>query len=415
MRPSSRPNPEKTPTSTEKLTKRPRANALAKPLPPTPEVMRAVRLARLADELALKGTKGARERARWANIASEMGVDDGEEKMLTYVLKTARLDHLPPARTDIQRRIALRALFAAAKEGEAVLGGILRGSHPSTTPLQAKKDIRAVMWALYKRAIMKDQPFVGGMIVLDDQGRLAQFLKNSGVAWYDRPSSHFQARRNESLGMDFHEDDLRLPLQKRTLHFGTLNGSDATFVKFEYYGFKTKKDIFGHSVEYIEVVALDRKEVGFREDPSQTTLQALETLLKHPGLRGKEPTKLPRGVKNRGEFTLAKAGTYYARVLIEEHLTGAEQKAALAALDALTPFDHKELRQGNEVILGKGELGLGATDLLTLESLDAPTTPAATTTTTTTTTAPRPPPPPPTAPTPTPETAPRVRPRANTF
>jgi len=147
-------------------------------------------------------------------------------------------------------------------------------------------------------------------------------------------------------------------------------------------------------------------------DKTPTTLQALETLLKHPGLRGKEPSKLPRGVKNRGEFTLAKAGTYYARVLIEEHLTGAEQKAALAALDALTPFDHKELRQGNEVILGRGELGLGKGELLTLEALDAPAT---TTTTTTTAPAPRPPPPPPLAPAPTPETAPRVRPRANTF
>lgn len=226
-------------------------------------------------------------------------------------------------------------------------------------------------------------------MVLEDNGALASFLSSGkevkkqkdsreqlatpdaqGVPYYSRASSHFQERRDSSLGLDFHgfavSDDkggkstdtsLKLPLQKSTLHFGTLDGGKRTFIKFEYYGFMTTSDKLLHSKEWVKTRF--KQEIGHREDHiSDAFVRDIKKLLIHYGV----PESMSEKIEHEGKtYTAKKSGLYFARIAISKIRDEDRRRTALANLPRILErhqrlMDHADLRQHDEIIFTAAEL-----------------------------------------------------------
>lgn len=362
-------------------------------IPPPPKPIE--RLTALMTKLEAQpgGSDESRQRKRrWISAAMRQAdLTDHETSMLIHILEHGGPENLPYGHSKDDARIATKLtgswstpnepneddaaklitdIVTTTRAGHAVLTEVLAGSKHAP-PADHKKRIRQMMWALYERSVAKSYPFIGGMIVLDDDGKVAEFLKSGGkvdtpsvtldassmasspnigaiveksedfkgasnsAAYYERPSSHFQERRLESLGMDFHGPDERLPLNKRTLHFGTLKGTNSTFVKFEYYGFYTRKDKLQHSLEFVDVVVLDRKETGFRETPSTAQIEALRALAKNYGLND-DAVDDPA----LGRLSSEKSGLVWAREKIKAELKHPQRAIALKELDRIIKDGH---------------------------------------------------------------------------
>lgn len=316
-------------------------------------------------------------RASWSEVLENLDdIADHEKAMWCYILEKGFAENLPDAEGRARKKNAIQDSILAARKGKGHLEQILNNEMIApSSPRDHMVVIRNVMWALYAQSVAKGYPFIGGMIVLEDGGRLAEFLKLGGKSgdiksptgpnpYYERDSSHFQQRRTESLGMDFHDPDLRMPLNKGTLHFGTLADNNATFVKFEYFGYDISSDKVNHAKEYTKVVVLKKAEIGFREDPSKRQQNAIELFMKTHNI--KTAKEVPNPANKKQKLTLNKSGFYWARVLIKEEPEEIKKQLDTIAAHPDAPgelgphgrsqFDNPSLRQGEEVIFSHQEL-----------------------------------------------------------
>lgn len=307
---------------------------------------------------------------------------DEVEGMFDYMRDAGFADRIPPDQTP-------NDILNFADRGDQLLDEIIFGDREKveTSSLEHAENIRAISWSLYRKAFRKGQGLIGGMIVLEDNGRLKRYLKqgneSSGkpggfigrllmqgkktVSYYKRgffergipgtstnlSSSHYFERRDDSLGMDFRgfldsrgkKHRIKLPLEKSHLHFGTLDEGQRTFIKFEYFGMHTLKDTIGHALEFRKKNVAP--EIGHREDVKKNLVRAIQKVLEDAGIDEKDREQITVGGKT---FTAKKSGLHFARLVTNNRITDPVAKVIVQKrLEAILDNQFIDLEDGKFV------------------------------------------------------------------
>ncbi len=248
--------------------------------------------------------------------------------------------------------------------------------------------IIAICWALFDKAVAKDQPFTGGTIVVIDNGhKLYDFLfeyakrtnsqllegnlrplkASKNCYAYSRASSHFpelQKRKNYpgQFGIDvrYGEGLLEplLPANKQHILFGKLidGPQNLTFVKMETYGLcKRDGSVLKHTQAYIEAMwkkatGVHAKGYSRREDVPKDIKREFSSIIQ---LVSKKDKKRGKSISNEVKEGGIKVIYIQAKTLAKELQTTYAEKAQNLVKTLETKYDILTLtiRRGNEVIL----------------------------------------------------------------
>ena len=259
-----------------------------------------------------------------------------EEEAAVYLINKMPAARRPTNISEVATRI---------RNGERLLLDLLSGGKPQNS----LENIINLQWALFSRAVSKQDGFLSGTIVLEDPDRKIFDFLNSYQARYNRiTSSHFknaQAKGLSNKGIDIPDFNLcqgPLPGGKRHLLFGALdNGS--TFLKWEDYGTKFKQ-IGPHVAGFLSKFASfghDTEDIHRENVPKEINkyFQAFAST-NHIKLTKQEKKELEtHGI--------------HAMLAIANKYNLGEQ---FASHPIFANMDNLELRKGNEVILTTAEL-----------------------------------------------------------